>query len=127
MTCLVVGLGSGLGGMARYWINQAAAARFGETFPWGTLVVNVSGSLLIGLLGALVAAGDSAKPPSLFLTFLMVGVCGGFTTFSAFSLQTLKLLQAGQSMAAFANVAVSVAGCLGAVWVGFLIGQSIHR
>ena len=127
MTYLLVGLGSALGGIVRHWINQSAIARFGEAFPWGTLAVNASGSLLIGILSALAAGDNSTKPSPLLLTFLMVGICGGFTTFSAFSLQTLKLLQSGQHTAAFANIALSVAGCLVAAWAGFLLGHSPHR
>jgi CrcB protein len=117
-TLLLIALGSALGGVARYWVAGFVAERVGEVFPWGTLVVNVAGSALIGILAAW---GDSAR---LGLSaearqFLMIGVLGGFTTFSSFSLQTLRLMQDGDWSRAAANVLLSVAVCLVAVAAGY--------
>jgi CrcB protein len=119
---LLIALGSALGGVGRYWLSGVVAARVGETFPWGTLVVNVIGSALIGVLAAL---GDSARvglPPEA-RQFLMVGVLGGFTTFSSFSLQTLRLMQDGDWTRAAGNVMLSVALCLVAVAAGYRLAR----
>lgn len=119
---LIIALGSALGGVARYWMSGWVAERVGETFPWGTLVVNVVGSALIG---ALAAFGDSARIglPSEMRLFLMVGVLGGFTTFSSFSLQTLRLMQDGDWTRAAGNVLLSVAVCLVAVALGYRLAR----
>lgn len=113
-----IGLGSALGGMARHGCSDLAARYFGTAFPWGTLFVNVSGSLIIGFLATLsVADGRFFLSPDA-RAFLMVGICGGYTTFSAFSLQTLSLARDGQWFAAGANVILSVVVCLVAAWLG---------
>jgi CrcB protein len=122
-----IALGSALGGVGRYWLSEYVIRRAGDSFPWGTLVVNVSGSFLIGLLAALVGP-DSPSPASLNTRLLlMVGICGGYTTFSSFSLQTLALLQKGALLPAGANVVCSVVFCLLATWLGVLAGQLAHR
>jgi CrcB protein len=110
--------GSALGGMARYWCSIAVAARLGNEFPWGTLLINILGSFVIGLFAALPEA--DGPPPEIRL-FVMVGLCGGYTTFSAFSLQTLGLLRTGHTAAALANIALSVILCLAAVALGTLV------
>lgn len=129
MAYLAVGIGSALGGVGRFWIAGWMGQRFGDTFPWGTILVNVTGSLLIGLLAAF--AGTEGRPHPklnpLAAQFFMIGVCGGYTTFSSFSLQTLKLIQAGSLSQATANVVVSVAACLIAVWAGYALGNLIQR
>ena len=109
---LLVLLGSALGGAGRYLCSGLVARRFGETFPWGTFFVNVVGSFVIGFFYELTAADTPAHE------FIMVGICGGFTTFSSFSLQTLTLIQEGELLRANANVAGSVIACVIAVWVG---------
>lgn len=124
---LLVAVGSALGGAGRYWCAQWFAERFGDAFPWGTVFINILGSFLIGVVGAL---GDPQA--SLYLSantrlLLMVGVLGGFTTFSAFSLQTLNLLRAGELAYAAANVLASVVLCIVAVWLGFLVATSLSR
>lgn len=126
---LWVGLGSALGGIGRFWLSGLIAQRIGETFPWGTLVVNVSGSLVIGFLAALIGPDSRLAPKfnPFILQFLMVGICGGYTTFSSFSLQTLKLVQAGEWLHAGANVLLSVLLCLAAVWLGFVAAQALNR
>jgi len=127
MPLVWVGLGSGLGGIARFLLSGWIAESRGSTFPWGTLVVNATGSFLIGLCEALsVPEGRFYLPPTA-RQFLMVGVMGGYTTFSSFSLQTLKLAQEGQWLAAGGNVMLSVVLCLVGVWLGFLAGNLVTR
>ena len=126
-TYLAIALGSALGGAGRYWLSGVVAQRFGETFPWGTLLVNVSGSFLIGLFAALAGPEGRLLIPRRFSLFFMPGLCGGYTTFSSFSLQTLKLAQEGEWLQAGANASLSLVLCLLAVWVGHLAGQLLNR
>lgn len=124
---LLVGLGSAVGGMGRLWVASLIGRRVGETFPWGTILVNISGSFLIGLLMALTGP-DGRWPGVRWVQLLLVsGVCGGYTTFSAFSLQTLQLARDGQWGLAMGNVVLSVVACLGAVFLGFILGQWCNR
>jgi CrcB protein len=119
-----VALGGALGSMARYWVAAAVAALTGPQFPWGTLLINIGGSCLIGWFGALTGSrGSVAVPPDIRI-FVMVGICGGFTTFSSFSLQTLELLQSGEMLAAGGYILGSVALCLLGVWLGALLGHA---
>ena len=127
MTYLWVGLGSALGGMARYGCSSLAARYIGAAFPWGTLIVNVSGSLIIGFLAALAAADEQALITPDARAFLMIGVCGGFTTFSAFSIETLDLARDGDWLWAGANVMLSVVLCLLAVWLGYTGASALGR
>ena len=114
---LFVALGGALGSVGRFWLNGLVTARAGDGFPWGTLLINVLGSFAIGIFVAMIpATQDTAKK------FLMAGICGGFTTFSAFSLQTLELTQRGDWLRAGGNILGSVALCLVAVWLGWMIG-----
>jgi CrcB protein len=119
---LIVSLGSALGGAARFWMSGYIGAHYGETFPWGTIVINILGSLVIG---ALAAFSDSARIglPVEMRNFLMIGLCGGFTTFSSFSLQTLRLAQDGDWLRAGANVLLSVVLCLVAVAAGYSLAR----
>ncbi len=117
---ILIAVGSALGGVARHGLSVLIAQRFGQAFPWGTLAVNVAGSLAIGICGAWLVAAQ--RPDTTFVReFLMVGFLGGFTTFSAFSLQTLQLLRAGKMVVALANVGASIGLCLLAVWLGFAL------
>ena len=123
LACVV--LGSALGGTARYFLSGVVARRVGETFPWGTLVVNVSGAFLIGVFGSL--ARDSASllaSPNPWL-FAVTGFLGCYTTVSSFSLQTLTLARSGEPLAALGNVAFSVGLCLAAVSCGFLLADGL--
>lgn len=115
---LWVAAGSALGGMARYWCSGFVAGRVGETFPWGTLAVNILGSFVIGLFGGLTGPDGRFLISPEVRIFVMVGLCGGYTTFSSFSLQTLALMQDGEWARAGANVVLSVILCLLAVWLG---------
>jgi CrcB protein len=120
-----IAIGSALGGVGRYWCSRAIAVGVGETFPWGTLAVNVAGSFVIGFIAAL------SGPDSRFIispnsrNFLMVGLCGGFTTFSSFSLQTLELLRNRDVAEAFGNIFLSVAACMAAVAIGYIAGMIV--
>jgi fluoride exporter len=121
-----IAAGSALGGIARFWCSGVIARAFGETFPWGTLIVNVSGSLLIGIIAALTGPDGRIFLGSTARLALMAGFCGGYTTFSSFSLQTLSLVQDGEWWLAGANIALSVVACLVAVWAGYAFATSIN-
>jgi CrcB protein len=127
MTALWVIIGSALGGGARYWCSGFIARTIGETFPWGTLTVNAMGSLIIGLIAALTGPDGRLLMGTEARQFIMMGVLGGFTTFSSFSLQTLTLAQDGEWMRAGLNVVGSVVVCLVAVWAGWALGTAINR
>lgn len=125
---LWVAIGGALGSVARFWLSDLVAVKFGQSFPWGTLVVNFTGSFVIGLIGALASSeGRMDSQSRAFATlFVMYGVCGGYTTFSSFSLATLKQLQEGQWLYAGGNVILSVGLCLIAVWLGYALGATFN-
>ena len=124
-TCLWVMLGSALGGMGRYACSRHIAKRLGETFPWGTLAVNFVGSFAIGFFDALTdAAGALGVAPDV-RQFVVVGICGGFTTFSSFSLQTLELVRNRDFAEAIANIVLSVGLCLFSVLIGYGAARTI--
>jgi CrcB protein len=123
---LWVAIGGALGSVARFWFSGAVARHFGETFPWGTLLVNVSGSFVIGFFATVTAPDGRLFAPASFRQFFMIGVCGGYTTFSSFSLQTLSLVEDGEWLHAGANIVGSVVLCLVAVWLGHLLAASIN-
>jgi fluoride exporter len=120
---LWIGLGSALGGMARYWCSGAMARLIGETFPWGTLFVNVLGCLIIGFFATVTSPDGRLFVDQTTRQFVMLGVLGGFTTFSSFSLQTLNLLNDGEWLYASLYVGVSVILCLVAVWIGHIVAE----
>lgn len=122
-----IAIGSALGGMARYGCSEWVGQRVGGTFPWGTLFVNVTGSFLIGGLAAMSGPDGRAYLSPLARQFLMVGLLGGYTTFSAFSLQTLNLLRDGEWAHAGANVLLSVVACLCAVWLGYVLVAVVNQ
>jgi fluoride exporter len=125
MSWLLIAIGSALGGVARQAVGVFVAQKWDSAFPWGTLTVNALGSLFIGVLGALLAVSQRTSSADFARDLLMIGFLGGFTTFSAFSLQTLQLLREARPGAALANVAISVVACLLAVWLGYLLGQRV--
>jgi CrcB protein len=124
---LAVASGSALGGVARYALTGIVARSLGETFPWGTLIVNVLGSLLIGFVATITGPDGRLLVSPVARQFWIPGIFGGFTTFSAFSLQTLSLAQDGEWTRAGANVVLSVVVCLVAVWLGSLLGSAVNR
>jgi fluoride exporter len=123
LTWLAVATGGALGSLARFWMTGAVIALTGPRYPIGTLLINVLGSFVIGAV-----AGVTLTPARMGLhpdlrVFLMVGICGGFTTFSAFSLQTLELMQNGDNTAAALYVAASVILCVLFTWFGWWLGR----
>jgi CrcB protein len=127
MTYLSVAAGGALGSVLRFWLSGVVASRFGETFPLGTLVINVTGSFVIGLFATMTSPeGRLLVAPDL-RALVMVGICGGYTTFSSFSLQTLNLARDGEWLYAGLNVIGSVALCLVAVWLGHVLAVSLNQ
>lgn len=122
---LWIAIGGALGSVARFWFSGVVARQFGETFPWGTLLVNVTGSFAIGFFATLTSPDGRWLAPVGVRQFFMIGVCGGYTTFSSFSLQTLNLLREREWLYAGGNVLLSVALCLVAVWLGYLLGAAL--
>jgi fluoride exporter len=120
-----IAIGSALGGVARYWCSGVAARLIGETFPWGTFIVNVVGSFIIGFFGTLTGPDGRVYVGTTARQFVMVGFCGGYTTFSSFSLQTLNLLNDGEIFRAGANIGLSVLCCMIAAWAGHLLAASL--
>ncbi|QEM83499.1 fluoride efflux transporter FluC [Halomonas binhaiensis] len=110
---LLVAAGGAVGGMGRLYISRWSASHLGSRFPWGTLIVNLAGAFVIGVLGGLVAQG------SLAAMFLLTGVLGGFTTVSSLSLQTLDLLRERRSLAALSNVGMTLLLGLAAAALGW--------
>lgn len=123
---LLVAVGGALGSVARFWCAGMVARLAGEALPWGTILVNVTGSILIGFVAAFSLPQARFLVPPAARIFLMVGFCGGYTTFSAFSLQTFSLMQEGAFLRAGANVILSVLLCLVGVWLGHLAGVSLN-
>lgn len=126
MLYVLVGVGSGLGGALRFWLSRLISNWAGQTFPWGTLAVNVIGSFVIVLFATLTAPDARLYVPGAWRQFFMIGVCGGFTTFSSFSMQTLALAQGGEWASVGINVGLSVGLCLIGAWLGAVAGNIIN-
>jgi CrcB protein len=124
LTYLLVALGGAIGSVARAWVGVTAVRLVGASFPWGTMVINVVGSLVIGMVAATALSPTRTLFTQEVRIFLMVGFCGGFTTFSSFSLQTFELLREGRPAAALANVALSVVLCIVATAAGYAGGSA---
>lgn len=124
---LAIALGSLVGGTGRWLAAEGLHAWLGREFPWGTLFVNVSGSFAIGLCAGLMAIDARFLAGAASRHFVITGICGGYTTFSIFSLETLRLLEAGRTGLAGLNVGVSLAAWLAAVWLGYVLGARIPR
>jgi len=125
-TYIWIAVGGALGTIARFWLSGVAARLVGETFPWGTLVVNVTGSFIIGFFAALTGPGGRVYVGSAGRQFVMFGICGGYTTFSSFSLQTLNLMNDGEWAQAGVNMGLSLGLCLIAAWAGFALANAIN-
>ena len=122
MTVLLVALGAMVGAPLRYWTDQAVQARHDSVFPWGTLTVNVSGSLIFGVVAGGAAAGGVSQA---VLAAAGTGFCGALTTYSTFSYETVRLTESGSRLHALLNIAVSLALGLAAAWLGIQIARAI--
>jgi fluoride exporter len=120
---VAVALGGAIGSVGRFWLTGLMAAITGPRFPWGTLLINVLGSFIIGLVGGITLTPARVGLHADLRIFLMTGVCGGFTTFSAFSLQTLELMQAGETIPALAYALGSVVLCVIATFTAWELGR----
>jgi CrcB protein len=120
---LAIGVGGAAGSLLRYWLSSWVHTFAGRGFPYGTLAVNVVGCLAIGFLFVLFLErfADSA----VWRAALLIGVLGGFTTFSTFSIETFSLIESGEPLKALANALLSVILCLGATWVGVILGRQL--
>ena len=119
-----IALGSALGGAGRYWCSGLVARRLGETFPWGTLVVNASGCFIMGLVGGF-AVAHGLSTGSAFWLLLATGFLGSYTTVSSFALQTRALVRDGEGRLALGYVALSLFLCLGAVAIGTELASAL--
>jgi CrcB protein len=127
ITYVWVALGGALGSVARFGCSSLAARWFGETFPWGTLIINVVGSFVIGFFATMTGPDGRLLVAPDMRQFVMVGICGGYTTFSSFSLQTLNLARAGDWLGAGGNIVSSVVLCLLAVWLGHVSASALNQ
>lgn len=124
-TCLLVMIGGALGTLARYAVSVLALP-ISRDLPWGTILINVAGSFVIGFFGTLTLAHGRFPVSENIRLFVMIGLCGGFTTFSSFSLQTLDLLRSGAVLRASINIAASLLLCIGAVAVGHTVAAHVN-
>ena len=120
---LAIAAGGATGAVLRFLMSGWIYAWLGRGFPYGTLIVNVVGSLLMGLLSVLLIERLSLGPE--WRAAILIGLLGGFTTFSTFSIETLNLIEAGAHGKALANTALSVVLCVGAAWMGVIAGRQI--
>jgi CrcB protein len=120
---LAIAAGGAIGSLLRYWVSSGTHAVLGRGFPYGTFTVNVLGSLLIGFLYIWLLDRVVAGP--VVRAFLLIGLLGGFTTFSSFSIESLNLIEAGQVMKALLNVLLSVTVCIAAAGLGVLIARQL--
>lgn len=124
-TCLLIGLGGALGTIARYALSFWTLS-ISKELPWGTILINIVGSFIIGFFGTLTLAQGKFPVSENARLFVMVGLCGGFTTFSAFSLQTLDLLRGGAALRAMLNIILSVTLCVAAVAIGHTLAALLN-
>ena len=124
---LAVAGGGAIGTAARFFLSGVIANAFGQTFPWGTLIINVTGSFIIGFFGTLTGPDGRVLVSGTVRQFVMVGICGGYTTFSSFSLQTLSLMEDGEWLYAAGNILGSVTLCLFFVWLGAISAAALNQ
>ena len=121
---LLIFVGAGCGGVLRYWISNITYGFLGRQFPYGTLIVNVSGCFLMGLLFVLLLERFNGVGPQL-RSLLLIGLLGGYTTFSSFSIETLNLFENGAPLTGLANILLSITLCLAATWLGVIGGRQL--
>ena len=121
MQYFAIAIGGAAGSVLRFWVSSNVYTLLGRGFPWGTLAVNVVGSLLIGVLTVLLLDRVDLTPA--WRAGLLIGFLGAFTTFSTFSIETLDLVEQGEHVRAILNALASVIGCVAAAWFGVLIGR----
>jgi CrcB protein len=124
---LLVALGGAMGSVARHWLGNVVSEPVNQLFPWGTFWVNVSGCLLIGFLATLTSPGSRHLASNEMRIFLLTGICGGYTTFSAFGLQTVNLMRGGDWTRAGVYVLGSVVVCLLGTWLGHLLALPLSQ
>lgn len=127
---LLIGAGGALGSMLRFWVAtmvDAGMQKGGSIFPWGTILVNITGCFVIGFIATISAPEGRIFLSPLTRQFIMIGILGGYTTFSSFSFQTLTLAQDGQWWSAAANVTLSVVLCLVGVWLGAMLAAHLNQ
>lgn len=124
---LAVALGTVIGGTLRWLVSEAFVVSLGAGFAWATLFVNVTGSFLIGLYAGLSGPDGRLFPDPVQRQFVMTGICGGYTTFSIFSLETVRFAEAGRVDLAAANIGVSVMAWMLAVWAGYALASRMNR
>ena len=120
---LAIGIGGAIGSLLRFWMSTWVHSFAGRGFPYGTLTVNVLGCLVMGVLFVLFTERFSDN--AVLRAGMLIGVLGGFTTFSSFSIETFNLIEQGAHLEALANMALSLALCVGATWIGVILGRQI--
>ena len=123
-TIFFIFIGAGLGGVLRYWVSNVVYSLFNQRFPLGTLIVNVSGCFLMGLLFVLLL-NRFQQLGSELRALLLIGMLGGYTTFSSFSIETINLFENGNWLSAIINIFLSMGACLVATWIGVVLGRSL--
>jgi CrcB protein len=124
LNTLFIFMGAGVGGLFRYWISTLTYSFLGKSFPFGTLVVNISGCLLMGFLFILLVEKFDGLGPQL-RSLLLIGFLGGYTTFSSFSIETMNLFENGQLLNGFLYIALSMSLCIMATWMGIILGRQL--
>lgn len=124
LNTLLIFLGAGFGGVSRYWISNITYGFLGRQFPYGTLIINVSGCFLMGLLFVLILERFDGVGPQL-RSLLLIGFLGGYTTFSSFSIETLNLFESGAYLSASLNILLSIILCIAATWLGVMGGRQL--
>ena len=124
LNTLLIFIGAGFGGVSRYWISNITYGFLGRQFPYGTLIVNVSGCFLMGLFFVLILERFNGIAPQL-RSLLLIGFLGGYTTFSSFSIETLNLFESGAYLNALLNILLSIILCIAATWLGILGGRQL--
>lgn len=124
LNTLLIFFGAGVGGLCRYWVSQTIYSLLGRQFPYGTLVVNVSGCFLMGILFILLFERINSIGPEL-RSLLLIGLLGGYTTFSSFSVETINLVENGAWLSAILNILLNMTLCIAATWLGMIGGRQI--